>query len=162
MARRVRSKVTLGWREWIAIPDHDVEWIKTKVDTGARTSALHAHGLRRFEREGEQWVRFRIQPWQRSARDARSVELPVAETRHVRSSSGHPENRPVVHLTVSIAGREVPIEVTLTRRDQMGFRMLLGRQAVRGRFLVDPSRSYVGGRPPLELRRRNDGKDDRP
>ena len=158
----MRSKVTLGWREWIAIPDCDVEWIKTKVDTGARTSALHAHGLHWFERDGDQWVRFRIQPWQRSARDARWLELPVVETRHVRSSSGHPENRPVVHLTVSIAGREVPIEVTLTHRDQMGFRMLLGRQAVRGRFLVDPSRSYVGGRPPVELRRRNDGKDDHP
>ena len=87
----------------------------------------------------------------------------MVDTRDVRSSSGHPEHRPVVHLDVSLAGRRVPIEVTLTSRDQMGFRMLLGRQAVRGRFVVDPSRSYVGGRPPVELRSapEDDGKDDR-
>jgi hypothetical protein len=163
MRRKERPKVTLGWREWVALPDHGIDWIKTKVDTGARTSALHAHGLRWFRREGVQWVRFRIQPWQRSSRDARPIELPVEDIRHVRSSSGHPEHRPVVHVDISLAGRRVPIEVTLTRRDEMGFRMLLGRQAVRDGFVVDPSQSYLGGKPPVELRRRNRGKiaDDR-
>jgi hypothetical protein len=155
MRTKRRPKVTLGWREWVALPDHGIDWIKAKVDTGARTSALHAHGMRWFKRDGADWVRFRIQPWQRSARDAHLIELPVVEVRHVRSSSGHPERRPVVHITICLAGRKVPIEVTLTRRDEMGFRMLLGRQAVRRDFVVDPSQSYLAGRPPVELRRRN-------
>jgi hypothetical protein len=138
----------LGWREWVGLPDHGVEWVKAKVDTGARTSALHATGLKTVDRGGGEWVRFRVHPWQRSRQDSTVLEAPVADRRMVRSSSGEAELRPVVLLPVRIGDRLVTIEFTLTRREQMGFRMLLGRQAIRGRFTVDPGRSYLTGQPP--------------
>lgn len=144
-----------GWREWVAINDLGVRWIKAKLDTGARSSALHAYDLERFERDGRTLVRFSVHPWQRSSSDAVVAELPVVDEREVRSSTGHPETRPVVELELGIVGRAVRAEVTLTRRDEMGFRMLVGRQAMRQGFVVDPGRSYLGGRPPREVRRRN-------
>jgi len=137
----------LGWREWVALPDWGVAAVKAKVDTGARTSALHAFGLVRFRRDGHEWVRFEVHPWQRIADGATVVEAPLVEHRSIRSSSGARQHRPVVRAAVVVGGRRVVIELTLTRRDEMGFRMLLGREAVRRRFLVDPGRSYVGGRP---------------
>jgi hypothetical protein len=141
----------LGWREWVGLPQFGIDYIKAKVDTGARTSALHAFVLESFERDGRPWVRFEIHPWQRSDDESASVEAPVVEWRSVRSSSGDEEDRPVLRTPVAVGGRVVRIELTLTRRDQMGFRMLLGREAVRRRFLVDPGRSYLGGRLPTGL-----------
>jgi hypothetical protein len=148
----------LGWREWIALPDWNVEFLKAKVDTGARTSSLHAPHLEWFHRDGVPWVRFEVQPWQRTDSDALTVEAAVVSTRDIRSSSGELEHRPVVHTVVVIAGEPLVAEVTLTRRDQMGFRMLLGRQALRERFVVDPGESYLGGRPPREIRLANRGR----
>ena len=144
-----------GWREWVALPGLGVPWVKAKLDTGARSSALHAYGIERFDRGDDPWVRFEVHPWQRSALDAVIVECPVIDERLVRSSTGHPEHRPVIRTSVSIAGRLVDADITLTRRDEMGFRMLVGREALRKRFIVDPGRSFVGGRPPRELRQRN-------
>ena len=137
----------LGWREWVALPDWGVTAVKAKVDTGARTSALHAFDLDRFRRDGREWVRFEVHPWQRTADGATVVEVPLLDQRSVRSSSGARQHRPVVRAAVVVGGRSLSIELTLTRRDEMGFRMLLGREAVRRRFLVDPGRSYLGGRP---------------
>lgn len=145
----------LGWREWVGLPDWQVEHLKAKVDTGARTSSLHAFALHWFDRDSKPWVRFEIHPWQRSTDDARTVEAPVIGTRDIRSSSGEVEHRPVVRAALTIAGVTLPAEVTLTRRDEMGFRMLIGREALRRRFVVDPARSYAGGRPAREVRRRN-------
>jgi hypothetical protein len=148
----------LGWREWVSLPQWGVPAIKAKVDTGARTSALHAFDLETFERDDEPWVRFTVHPWQRSAADEIAVETRQVDRRQVTSSSGAGDVRPVVLARVDIGGTELPIEVTLTRRDEMGFRMLLGRQALRGRFSVDPARSYLTGRPGPEIRRRNRGR----
>ncbi len=147
-----------GWREWVSLPDLGVDWIKAKLDTGARTSALHAFDLEELERDGRPWVRFSIHPWQRNADDAVVTELPVHDVRHVRSSSGHVQERYVVLVAVRIGLRTVTTEVTLTRRDEMGFRLLIGREALRQGFVVDPGRSYLGGRPKKLVRRRNRGK----
>ncbi len=149
--------ITIGWREWVSMPDWDVAHLKAKIDTGARTSSLHAFGLEWFDRDGNPWVRFEIHPWQRSTADAVTAETSVVATRDIRSSSGEVEHRPVVHTPIVIAGRTVTAEVTLTRRDEMGFRMLIGREALRKRFLVDPGLSYRGGRPDKSIRRRNRG-----
>ncbi|OLT19521.1 hypothetical protein BJF81_08310 [Ornithinimicrobium sp. CNJ-824] len=135
-----------------------VPWIKAKVDTGARTSSLHAFDLRTYEVEGRPWVRFDVHPWQVGADDAVTVELPVHDERVVRSSSGHEETRYVVLLQLVLGHRSVEAEVTLTDRDEMGFRMLVGREALVQGFLVDPVLSYAGGRPERTVRRRNWGR----
>jgi hypothetical protein len=156
--RARRERTTVGWREWVALPDWGVMAIKAKIDTGARTSALHAFDIETIERDGASWARFAIHPWQDSAADMVTVEAPLVERRQVRSSSGAARVRPVVLTTVELAGHAVPIEVTLTRRDEMGFRMLIGRQALRRRYVVDPARSYVGGRPSRDIIDRNRGR----
>jgi len=142
----------IGWREWVALPDLGVEAIKVKVDTGARTSSLHAFDLEEVERDGRTFVRFEIHPRQRASRPVIPVELPLVARRKVRDSGGKAELRPVVETTVELMGRSWPIEITLTRRDAMGFRMLLGRQATRHRFVVDPGGSYYGGKRPTNKR----------
>lgn len=148
-----------GWREWISLPDADLRWLKAKLDTGARTSAIHAIDPEVATRaDGTTWVRFGVHPWQGSQDDAVVLERPVVDRRVVRSSSGHDEERYVVVLDLVLLGRRVPAEVTLSRRDQMGFRMLVGREALRQGFLVDSAASYLGGRPPLSVRRRNRGR----
>lgn len=149
--------VTAGWREWVQLPGIDVEWIKVKLDTGARTSAIHAFDLHELTRDGQPWVRFSIHPWQRSPADSVDVELPIHDRRHVRSSTGHVQERYVVLMDITLVGRTVTAEVTLTSRDQMGFRMLIGREALRQGYLIDSRRSYLGGRPQRAVRRRNRG-----
>lgn len=144
-----------GWREWVSLPDQGVPWIKAKLDTGARSSALHAFDIEEFSREGEAWVRFEIHPWQRSSADAVSVELPVHDRRSVRSSSGHAQERYVVLMPIRLHDRTVTAEVTLSRRDEMGFRLLVGREALRQGFLVDSGDSYLGGKPRRVVRRKN-------
>lgn len=147
----------IGWREIVALPELGVPALKAKVDTGARTSALHAWHVEEIERDGEAWVRFELHPQQRSAAGAVTAEARLVDQRPVRSSSGRAEHRHVIETDVELGGQRWPIEVTLTRRDAMGFRMLLGRQAIRRRFVVDPGRSWQAGRPatvtPLEVPR---------
>ncbi|WEK59920.1 MAG: ATP-dependent zinc protease [Candidatus Microbacterium colombiense] len=159
MTKTSHSNTLTGWREWVALPDLGVDWIKAKIDTGARTSSLHAFDVEEFEREGEAWVRFRLKPWQDSQEDAIVVETPVHDRRAVRSSSGHAQERLVVMLLIRLVDREVLAEVTLSNRDEMGFRMLIGREALRRGYTVDPARSFLGGRAPREARRRNRGRD---
>ncbi len=120
--------------------------MKAKVDTGARSSSLHAFDLETIERCGATWVRFRVHPIQRDSRATVHSEALLRERRWVRNSGGKQQLRPVVVTTASLLGRRWPIELTLTNRDEMGFRMLLGRQAVRRRFVVDPGRSFLAGR----------------
>lgn len=143
--RRVPLPV-IGWREWVALPDLGVEAIKVKVDTGARTSSLHAHDMELFMRGGEEWVRFAVHTGEEGAGAPAPAEVRVVEHRAVRNSGGQEERRPVIVTPVELAGERWPIEVTLTRRDSMGFRMLLGRQAIRRRFTVDPGVSFRAGR----------------
>lgn len=160
--RRAAPPATIGWREWVALPDLGVAHVKVKVDTGARTSALHAFGIVRFDRDGEPWVRFEVHPHQASKEGAVTAEAPLVDHRSVKSSTGAEQRRLVIMTEVQLDGQRWPIEVTLTRRDEMGFRMLLGREAVRGRFAVDPGRSYLFGRPEGVPRRRKPRRDAAP
>lgn len=135
----------LGWREWVGLPALGVRAVKAKLDTGARTSSLHAFKLTAFTRDGIPMVRFEVHPVQRTDAAAVVVEAEVHDERRVRNSGGHTEVRPVIITDVEMGGVRWPIELTLTRRDEMGFRMLLGRQAIRGRGIVDPGRSFLTG-----------------
>jgi hypothetical protein len=137
----------IGWREWIALPDFGVKSIKVKVDTGARSSSLHAIRQTIFKRGDEKWIQFRINPLQASTDNQVTAEAKIIDFRSVRSSSGVAEIRPVIVTRITLLDRVFPIELTLSNRDAMGFRMLLGRQAFRKKFLVDPGRSYYGGTP---------------
>lgn len=139
----------------MGLPDLNVPWLKAKIDTGAQTSALHASDVAEFRRDGADWVRFTVHPWQHNDLNPRTIELPVHDRRAVRSSSGHSQDRLVVLMTIEIAGRSISAEVTLTSRHAMVFRMLVGRQALAQGFLVDPGASFLGGRPDRAVRRRN-------
>lgn len=147
-----------GWREWVGLPSAGVPWMKAKLDTGARTSSLHAFDIEVVGEGDDERVRFWLRPWQESSDDAVQVECAIHDRRTVRSSSGHAEERIVVLLDISLLGQTFAAEVTLTNRDAMGFRMLIGRQALRRRFVVDPARSFLGGRAPKHVRRTNRGK----
>ncbi len=140
--------VTIGWREWVRLPQLGIDAIKVKVDTGARSSSLHAFDLHTIEDKGRTLVRFRVHPIQRNTKITVDAEGELIEYRYVKSSTGHRTRRPTIVTEVELAGIRFPIELTLAARDEMGFRMLLGREALRGRFLVDPGRSFLAGPPP--------------
>lgn len=137
-----------------------IPWIKAKLDTGAETSSLHAHALEVFERDGAEWVRFLVRPWQKSLDGQIRVECPVHDRRRIRSSNGQVQERYVILLPLVLVGQEVTAEVTLTNRDAMGFRMLIGREALRQGFDVTSSRSFLGERAPRPVRRRNRGAEE--
>ncbi len=147
--RRRRPRPTVGWREWVGLPDLGVEAIKAKVDTGAATSSLHAWDIEEVgtDAEGRPTLRFGVHPAQRDARTEVVATAALTGWRKVRSSNGQVEERPVITTTLALGDALVPIDITLTRRDAMGFRMLLGRSALRRRVLVDPGRSFLTGRP---------------
>ncbi len=148
---------TLGWREWVGFPELGIPQIKAKVDTGARTSCLHAFLVEPFERDGESWVRFDIHPNQHSSVEVIRCEAPVKDQRVVRDSGGHEELRYVIETPISVGDHRFPAEVTLTDRDTMKFRVLLGRTAIRGQYVVDPGRSYVRGKKKRKKRQLSSG-----
>jgi len=146
--RKLAAKLPIiGWREWVGLPELGIKRIKAKVDTGARSSSLHAFRIVEFQRDGKTFVRFQIHPVQRKANVTIQAEAEVLEYRLVRSSSGKAQRRPVIITSISLLGFSWPVELTLANRDEMGFRMLLGREAFRKRFLVDAGNSYYGGVP---------------
>lgn len=143
-------RTVIGWREWVALPELGVPAIRAKADTGARSSALHAFGLEVVEVEGRSVARFAVHPDHRSPGPAVVVETDVIGERRIRNPGGRSETRPVISARIAVGEIAFDTEISLTRRDDMGFPMLLGRQTLRRRFLVDPGRSYVVGSPPDE------------
>lgn len=138
------NELTVGWREWLSLPALGIDAIKAKVDTGARTSCLHAFEVQTFMREGREWARFLMHPLQGNTELVRECECPVHDRRQVTDSGGHREERVVIVTDVTLAGRRWPIEITLTARDTMRFRMLLGRTAMSD-ILVRPRASFLLG-----------------
>jgi hypothetical protein len=139
-------ETAIGWREWVCLPALGIDRIKCKVDTGARTSSLHAYYIETFRRSGRDYVRFGLHPIQRRRDVATTCVAEVSDRRIVADSGGHREQRYVIVSDIEIGPRRFPIELTLTDRDTMLFRMLLGRTAIQGRYVVDPSGSYLTGR----------------
>ena len=140
------SRGIIGWREWVALPELNLPAIKAKVDTGARTSTLHAFLIEPYSRDGSDMVRFLIHPIQRNLDFQIECHAPIYDFREVTDSGGHREMRYVIQSTIVINERSWPIELTLTNRDTMRFRMLLGRRAMENQFLFDPGNSYVAGK----------------
>jgi len=149
----------MGWREWLKLPELGISRIKAKIDTGARSSSLHAYDIKIIDRDSEKFVRFKVHPVQRRVSQVVESEAKVLDFRNIRSSSGHLDERPVILTMVRLLGQNWPIELTLTDRADMGFRMLLGREAYRNRFLVDPGGSYYGGKP-VKKKKRKPGDDE--
>ncbi|MBD3725360.1 MAG: ATP-dependent zinc protease, partial [Flavobacteriaceae bacterium] len=144
------DKVIVGSEEWCSFPTLDIPTIKARVDSGAKTSALHAINIKPFQKDNEEWIKFDINPIQNNAKAVIHCEAKLVDQRVVKSSSGFREKRYVIKTTLEIGGKSWEIEVTLTNRDSMGFRMLLGREAMSGRILVDPEAKYLLGQPTKE------------
>lgn len=137
-----KEKVVLGWREWVFLPELSKLPIKAKVDTGARTSALHAKHIEVIRHHNEPWVSFELIPSIKLKKPV-LVKAPLVDYRTIKSSMGHKTDRPVIQTIIRIGGEEFEVELALVNRSMMGFRMLLGRRAMRKRFLVNPSRSFL-------------------
>lgn len=141
------QKLSLGWREWVAIPELGISAVKAKVDTGARSSSLHAEHVSFIESEGKRYVEFVLGGGKRRGKLYREGEgvcrAPLVDLRWITSSNGTRQRRPVIRVFVHLHQQSWPVDLTLSSRESMGFPMLLGREAVRGRFVVDPARSYL-------------------
>ena len=142
MRRSKRERTIAGWREWVSLPELGIAAIKAKIDTGARTSAIHAYRIKTFRRDGKRFARFFVHPVQGRRLPEIQCEAPIVDERTITSSSGQQQLRFVVETTLGIGEQNWPIELTLSNRDELGFRMLLGREATRGRLFVDPGSSY--------------------
>lgn len=136
----------LGWREWVSLPEIGIDRIKAKIDTGARTSALHAFDVELIEDGGKKIVKFSIHPNQRDLDTVIQCQAPLLDEREVRDSGGHSEMRYVIETDIAIGSSVHTAEITLTNRDSMGFRMLIGRTTMQGIYLVDPGKSYLKGK----------------
>jgi hypothetical protein len=137
----------VGWREWVSLPELGLPPLKVKIDTGARTSALHAFSVEPFQKNGVQWVRFGMHPKQNNTKLEVFCEAEVVDQRGVTDSGGHTEARFVIVTQLKLGDRQWPIEITLTNRDSMKFRMLLGRTAMKQRLWVNPDASFLLGKP---------------
>lgn len=141
-------KLTIGWREWVQLPDLGLPWLKAKIDTGARTSCIHAFSVEPFTKNDELWIRFGVHPHQGSTETEVYCESKVIDERIVSDSGGHQEQRFVISTQLVMGSQQWPIEITLTNRDNMRFRMLLGRTAMQEKASIDPAASFLLGRPP--------------
>ncbi|MEL6287845.1 MAG: RimK/LysX family protein [Pseudomonadota bacterium] len=147
-SKTVQPSAVIGWREWVVFPDLGSACVKAKIDTGAKTSAIHAHRIREVRgADGRACVAFELHPLQKKALPSIACLAPIADRRTVRNSGGREESRFFIRTAVMIGAYAFEIDLSLTRRDAMGFRMLLGRDAVKRQFLVDAARSFIHGRP---------------
>ena len=149
----VAERRICGWREWASLPALGIVAIKAKLDTGAKTSALHAWDINTYEVDGRPWVSFYVYPLQRDDVSVVLCTAPLCDRRWVTNSGGTRERRYVISTSLRIGADFWPIELTLTNRDEMGFRMLIGREAMRGRLIVDPNASYRAGKPRRKVKK---------
>ena len=141
----LRDRQIVGWREWVSLPDLGITAIQAKLDTGAKTSALHAWGRERFELHGIDWVRFHAHVTENVEDGSVQCAAPLTDCRWIANPGGTRELRYIITTTVGIGGETWPIELSLTERDDLQFRVLIGREAMRGRLIVDPRRSFRSG-----------------
>jgi len=141
MKKKKKVLDTIGWREWVSFPELGIEKIKAKMDTGARTSALHVSHIRVVK--GTDIVKFKIHPVQRRARPLVEASARIVSRREIKSSNGEISVRPVIITKVKIGEKILPIELSLVNRDLMGFRLLLGRSVLKNRFIVDSGKSFL-------------------
>ncbi len=142
MHKQDHKRITLGWRERISLNELGIPSVIAKVDTGAKTCALHTFYIDPFERDDEPWIRFGVHPARNSVKKSIHCEARVTDQRDVWDSGGHKEFRYVIETALTVGSSVYPAEITLTSRDNMRYRMLLGRNALKGRFLVDAAQSY--------------------
>ena len=142
-----QSHPILGWREWVTLPELNINHIKAKIDTGARSSALHAFAIEPYRKAGQRWVMFAIHPQQNNTDIVIECHAPIKDRRMVSDSGGHKQRRYVIETSILLGSDIITAEMTLTNRDSMLFRMLIGRTSLNDRFLIDPSASYCQGKP---------------
>lgn len=133
----------VGWREWVALPDLGIDQIKAKIDSGAKTSALHAFEIKSFKIEKHHYIRFKVHPLQKNKEIVVEATAKVIDIRWIMDSGGHRERRYVINTTLTLGKDSWPIEMTLTNRDTMNFRMLLGRSAMKKRLIINPAKSFL-------------------
>ena len=143
--KRALAPPLVGWREWASLPTFCDHKIKAKLDTGAKMSAIHAFRIEEFEEDDGLWAEFYLHPAQKRRRPEIFCRAPVKDRRLIRSSNGAVQDRLIVEATLQLGARRWPIEISLANRDDMGFRLLLGRDALRRRVTIDPARSFVLG-----------------
>lgn len=143
------DKIIIGAREWCSLPDLGIQLIKAKIDSGAKTTALHADDLIKFNKNGEDWVKFSLHPLKSKPQFIVQCEAKIIDTRIVKSSNGTKEERFVIETQLVLGKLSYPIQITLTNRELMGFQMLLGRQAMSNTVLIDSEFRYLLGKPSL-------------
>ncbi len=141
--KEAKALATVGWREWVSLPDLNIPKIKAKIDTGAATSSLYAKNLKQIQKDGKAYVRFVVHPMQKSSNPKIILELPIHDIRKIKSSNGATELRPIIQTQLQLLGKTWLIELSLSKRENMTFRMLIGREALKKRILVDVSQSYL-------------------
>ncbi|MEI8207853.1 MAG: ATP-dependent zinc protease [Methylococcales bacterium] len=147
MSNITSSMPMLGWREWVELPELNIHQIKAKIDTGARSSALHAFAIEPYRKNGQRWVMFAIHPKQRHSDVFIECHAPIKDRRIVTDSGGHKQRRYVIETQLVLGQSRINAEMTLTNRDSMLFRMLIGRTTMNNRFIIDPNSSYLQGKP---------------